>query len=88
MIPGATFKRRLAIATMVALVAFTWDAMAQRPAPASEPRQREATVYVTKTGAKYHRDGCQYLRQSKIPMPLSEAVKWYDPCSRCRPPTL
>jgi hypothetical protein len=86
-LPSATFKRRLAIATLVALVGFTWDATTQRPAPASEPRQREAIVYVTKTGTKYHLDGCQYLRQSKIPIPLIEAVKFYDPCPRCRPTT-
>jgi hypothetical protein len=37
-------------------------------------------VYVTKTGTKYHLDGCRSLRQSKIPMKLSEAVKRYGPC--------
>jgi|GEM_PF-3450083 len=47
------------------------------------PEQREATVYVTKTGTKYHLDGCQYLRKSRIPMQLSEAAPLYEPCSRC-----
>ncbi len=28
------------------------------------------TVYITRTGAKYHRDGCQYLRRSRIPISL------------------
>lgn len=45
------------------------------------------TVYVTRTGEKYHRDGCRYLRQSRIPMKLSEAKKMYAPCSVCRPPS-
>ena len=40
----------------------------------------EATVYVTRTGSKYHRDGCQYLRKSSIPMKLSEAKQGYTPC--------
>ncbi|MCB1188458.1 hypothetical protein KDL29_14945 [bacterium] len=43
-------------------------------------------VYVTKTGKKYHLDGCQYLRQSKIKTTLAEARKAYDPCKVCKPP--
>ena len=46
-------------------------------------------VYITKTGKKYHTATCSYLRQSKIPIELSEAVeRGYTPCSRCDPPTL
>ena len=44
------------------------------------------TVYVTRTGEKYHREGCQYLRRSRIPTSLGEAKKRYGPCSVCRPP--
>ena len=45
-------------------------------------------VYVTKTGAKYHRADCQYLSSSRIAMTL-EAAKagGYTPCSVCDPPT-
>ena len=43
-------------------------------------------VYVTRTGKKYHRESCSYLRKSKIPMSLSKARGQYGPCSRCRPP--
>ena len=46
------------------------------------------TVYVTKTGEKYHNDGCRYLRQSRIPMSLKEAAKRFDPCSVCKPPAV
>ena len=52
-----------------------------------EKDTNEITVYVTKTGEKYHRGTCRYLRQSKIAIPLSEAKRLYDPCSVCRPPT-
>lgn len=46
------------------------------------------TVHVTRTGAKYHRAGCRYLK-SDIPMELKEAIKrGYTPCSVCCPPTL
>lgn len=44
-------------------------------------------VYVTKTGEKYHRDGCTYLK-SKIPISLEKASKGYGRCSRCNPPIL
>ncbi|BCS85433.1 hypothetical protein prwr041_13260 [Prevotella herbatica] len=46
------------------------------------------TVYITKTGSKYHSDGCRYLSRSCIPINLSEAkFEGYDPCSVCDPPT-
>jgi len=47
------------------------------------------TIYVTKSGHKYHRANCRYLRQSKIKIKLGEAVKeGYTPCSVCNPPVL
>jgi methylphosphotriester-DNA--protein-cysteine methyltransferase len=45
-----------------------------------------AAVYVTKTGACYHRDGCRSLRRSRIPISRAEAVKkGYRPCKACKP---
>lgn len=42
------------------------------------------TVYVTKTGKKYHQDGCSSLSKSKIAMSKEDAVaKGYEPCSKC-----
>jgi hypothetical protein len=43
-------------------------------------------VYVTRTGAKYHRASCTSLRSSKIEMPLAEAAARYGACRICRPP--
>lgn len=43
-------------------------------------------VYVTRTGQKYHRDGCRSLSKSKFPISLAEAKQKYGPCSRCNPP--
>ncbi|MFA5877679.1 MAG: hypothetical protein WC880_04975 [Candidatus Paceibacterota bacterium] len=40
---------------------------------------QEITVYVTKTGECYHSSGCQYLRQSCIPISLSAAKQSYRP---------
>lgn len=46
------------------------------------------TVYITKTGTKYHNDGCRYLSQSKIQIDLASAIsKGYGACSVCKPPT-
>jgi hypothetical protein len=45
------------------------------------------TVYITRTGEKYHRDGCRYLSRSKIATTLKDAVaNGYEPCSVCKPP--
>ena len=49
--------------------------------------QSDPTVYITKTGSKYHRSGCSYLNKSAIAVKLSEASVSYSPCSRCNPPT-
>jgi len=45
------------------------------------------TVYITKTGTKYHRAGCQHLSKSSIPISLAKAIASYGPCSQCSPPT-
>lgn len=42
------------------------------------------TVYITKTGARYHRANCRYLYKSKIPISEEEAKKrGYTPCKVC-----
>jgi hypothetical protein len=46
----------------------------------------DSIVYVTKTGAKYHRDGCSSLSRSRIPIKLTLAASMYGPCKNCRPP--
>ena len=45
------------------------------------------TVYITRTGKRYHREGCSSLSRSKIPTTLSDAkAQGYTPCQRCSPP--
>lgn len=58
----------------------------QSLAPIQEPAPKAITVYVTKSGSKYHRAGCRYLRKSAIPLSLDEAKRRYSPCSECGPP--
>lgn len=48
------------------------------------PTEKEDIVYITKTGSKYHRLGCRYLRRSSIPISLKKAEEYgYSPCSVC-----
>lgn len=52
-----------------------------------QTEQKEVTVYITKTGAKYHNAGCRYLSKSMIPISLKSAKSsGYTPCSVCGPP--
>ena len=44
------------------------------------------TVYITKTGEKYHSGGCRYLKKSKIAIDINDArAQGYEPCSVCNP---
>ncbi len=43
-------------------------------------------VYVTKTGSKYHKNSCKYLKDSKIETTKSTAKRdGYTACSVCKP---
>jgi len=44
------------------------------------------SVYVTKTGDKYHKSSCQHLNDSKQKMEFQEALKLgYKACKDCKP---
>lgn len=44
----------------------------------------EDIVYVTKSGSKYHKENCSFLKSSKIMISLEQAVKeGKKPCSKC-----
>ena len=61
-------------------------AVAQKSEVEIAQDQNTYTVCITETGDKYHRDGCQYLRKSKIPIAKTDAVNGgYSPCSKCNP---
>lgn len=59
-----------------------------KPTPSPEPSNNPIglTVYITKTGTKYHNAGCKYLSDSSIAISLPDAkTKGYTPCSVCKP---
>ncbi len=57
-----------------------------RAAPEARPSAgQDDTVFVTRSGRKYHKEGCRFLSRSKIPMKRNEAVEQYEPCGVCKP---
>ena len=43
-------------------------------------------VFITRTGIRYHKGSCRYLRKSKIPIEIEEAeIEGYTPCKVCKP---
>ncbi len=51
----------------------------------TKEEKKEETVYITKTGKKYHREGCRYLKSS-IPLDKNEAIaRGYGACKVCNP---
>lgn len=60
---------------------------ASEPGLSSPQNANDATLYRTRTGARYHRDGCRSLARSRIPTTLEEAESLgLTPCGVCRPP--
>lgn len=57
--------------------------LVQGTAPATAAIER--TVYITKTGKKYHGPNCSSLRSSKIPISLKDALgRGFTECAICR----
>ena len=47
---------------------------------------KQRIVYATRTGHRYHRAGCRYLKYSSIKMTRREAeARGLTPCGVCRP---
>ncbi len=55
------------------------------PPKATASKTNSTTVYVTRTGTKYHRASCRHLAKSKYAMSLADAEKLYGPCGTCKP---
>ena len=51
--------------------------------PAAQQDTKTQTVYVTRTGKRYHRDGCRYLAASKKPISLKDAKARDSRPARC-----
>ena len=63
----------LKLLLFLGLMAFTFEISAQ-------------TIYVTKTGEKYHKSSCRYLKNSKNEITLEVAKsRGFTACSVCKP---
>ncbi len=52
----------------------------------SPPDRSQTTVYVARTGRKFHRKDCRYVRNDAYPMVRADALKaGHTPCSVCKP---
>jgi hypothetical protein len=82
--------RRLLAFLALALSLLSPVALPPIAAQQRQPVQRSdqtQTVYITRTGKRYHRDGCRYLASSRIPISLKDAkANGYTPCKVCHPP--
>lgn len=57
-----------------------------RPAVAQRTADTQAAVvYITRTGSKYHRAGCRFLKSGNTVSVDEAKVKGLTPCSVCRP---
>ncbi len=49
-------------------------------------KDKNTTVYVTASGEKYHKDGCNYLSEKKMAVSANDAVRaGYEACAYCQP---
>jgi len=81
-------RRLLATLTLVisVLCPAALPVVAQRGTVAQQDSQTQ-TVYITRSGKKYHLDGCRYLAASKTAIRLKDAkAKGYTACKVCHPP--
>lgn len=54
------------------------------PAPSAAPQAGDATVFITRSGEKYHADGCRFLARSRISVSLAEArARGFEACGVC-----
>lgn len=65
--------KQLRLLLFIVSIAFSSNVLAQ-------------TVYTTKTGEKYHKKTCRYLKYSKIEIIIDKAIELgYSACSVCKP---
>lgn len=53
-------------------------------APTVSAETKNCTVYITRTGSRYHKQGCSSLRRSSMAVSRDQAIKsGLTPCRRC-----
>lgn len=76
------FHALLILGLLFAPAISTQSQASQPSGQASTPKSE--TVYITRTGKKYHKIGCRYLNRSKIAIKRNEALaNGYSACKIC-----
>jgi len=80
-------KKLLLLLPVLFVFSFSSFTMAvSNPVAVTSVEAIEQVVYVTKTGDKYHKSSCHYLKRSKIKITKSEAQSLgYTACKVCKP---
>lgn len=83
---GAWLKILFSFLLTLSSFGIALDATSPALAKTKYSDEKETSVYITKTGKKYHRVGCRYLRYSSIEISKSKALELgKEPCKVCRP---
>ena len=81
-------RRILPVILLSAALAFgSLHAAHLQPDQSKSEDTKNQVVYKTRTGAKYHRDGCRYLKSRIQTTVKSAKAAGLTPCSVCRPPS-
>lgn len=74
----------LVIGLLIGYKAIEQDYQSKQVYETTIQQQTVIIVFITDTGTKYHKQGCQYLALSSHEIELQEAInKGYSPCSVC-----
>tara|TARA_R110000782_G_scaffold54637_8_gene115469 strand:- start:6161 stop:6976 length:816 start_codon:yes stop_codon:yes gene_type:complete len=55
------------------------------PKPQPEPASEDGFVWITRSGSKYHREGCSHLTTSRTRVPRDSIRSTHEPCKTCSP---
>lgn len=55
------------------------------PQPDPEPSGDDGFVWITRSGSKYHREGCSHLTSSRTRVPRESVRSTHEPCKTCSP---
>ena len=50
-----------------------------------EPKPEDGWVWVTRSGSRYHREGCSHLTSSRTRVRLDSIKSTHEPCKTCNP---
>ncbi len=84
-IATSSFFSRLAVRVSLTFIATFFASSVVSAQTKTFTGEDATTVYITKSGTKYHREQCMHLRLSAIEKQLGEVKDSYGPCGTCKP---